>query len=113
MGPHVTGLNRVNVPKRMLHTESPLDGGREFYVFDNVVGGIRTSICRRCKGCETCAAGLDTTATQEVRSLRGRVHVDGRAELRRQRQDTDVVIQNVVAHAETATDGGLPVISGG
>src|SRR5947209_10702610 len=95
----------------LLNSEVPLNGVRQFLVFNQ---GCRCSTRLRLGERTGCEVWLNPTIRQEVRSDIRRIEgkqIYCSAVLRRQVQNADVVIEDVVVDAETSTNGGLPTCS--
>src|SRR6202041_171926 len=101
----VVDLCSVVLAKGMLDTEVPIDRVRILDVRRNPVGRSRQRFGPR-QSCDAAASrAFQTAVSKEVR--RKWDSLSRRADLRRNRQNTDVVVKGVPRHAEaTANRGG-------
>src|SRR6266436_556041 len=95
----------------VLHAEIVLDGIGVFLVDHDVVGGSGLLSSQSREGLNAARAGQDPAVGQEIIDNRRLRIVDRAAQLRRERQNADVVVQDVVAQTEAGADGGVSALA--
>src|SRR3954469_25613435 len=102
---HVANFRCVGRTEGALHAEIPAFRVRVLLVDHDVVSGVSSLVGEGCKRLYPAGAGEDSTILQEVRIVAwNEVGVDRATQLRRQRQNTDVVIEHVIRHGESTAD---------
>ena len=104
----VSRFKGIVLREHVLHTEVPLNRVGKLLV-RNVIGsaGDGVSAAQRSNGCvRRDPAALQKTGSAARRRAK-RIRVDSSTELRGKRENTDVVVQNIVSHAEARPDGSI------
>src|SRR6266853_112595 len=122
----IADFSRVTLSKHMLHAKVPLYRIRVLLVHNHVVcsrepltgqpssDAVIDAILspgRGRKQQQTAGTRRNATVLQEVGSIRVNVGINSSAQLRRQRQDADVVIEHIIGHAESSADRSVAAVA--
>src|SRR5882762_11257165 len=100
--PHRHGIVLV---KYVLYTKRPLDRLRRQLIHDDMIACLGALCCdiRECS--DASRTRLDPATAQIIRNVGFKRRVNRSAQLWRQREDSDVVIQDIIRNTKTCADG--------